>query len=253
MRKTRIRATTKLTLFAPSCSIKNAPRFARCRFPIPDGCSLTSDDTLVKLCEDIEARLRAGEKIYLFSRLGHGRVGLVGACLLGRIYGCKAEEALFRVQMYHDSKVSVKMSNRAFSSPQTVDQVSQVRRVLSLGQGCYTNLIVKGEDAMVVYNIKRRVGVPKLGKGEIIEIDLDKMDLENIGEERELDDDEMQEAMVDNRHHCSATPGHGVAEIVPDPVFVSDHRIPVTEKSTIRSSRPLTLLEELRENNDVVR
>jgi len=125
--------------------------------------------------------------------------------------------------------------------------------VLSLGQGCYTNLIVKGEDAMVVYNIKRRVGVPKLGKGEIIEIDLDKMDLENIGEERELDDDEMQEAMVDNRHHCSATPGHGVAEIVPDPVFVSDHRIPVTEKSTIRSSRPLTLLEELRENNDVVR
>jgi len=228
-----------------------AKEFQYIRFPIPEGKSLEDDSTLLNLCTNIEERLRKGEKMYIFSRLGHGRVGLVGACLLGRIYGCKAEEALFRVQMYHDSKVSVKMSNRAFSCPQTVDQVAQVRRILSLGQGCYSKLVVKGNDAMVVYNVKRRVGVPKIGKGEIIEIDHDAMDLEAIGQEAELDEDEIQEAMTDNRHHCSATPGHGVAEIVPDPVYVSKNKVPLVLGPTIRSSRPHTLVEELREANEV--
>ena len=56
--------------------------------------------------------------------------------------------------------------------------------------------------------------------------------------------------MTDNRHHCSATPGQGVAEIVPDPVYVSENKVPVVEVSTIRSSRPHTLVEELREANE---
>lgn len=112
-----------------------AKEFVYFRFPIKDACGCESVDKLIELCEDVERRLRNGEKIYLFSRLGHGRVGLVGACLLSRIYGCKTEEALFRVQMYHDARVSVKVSNRAYSCPQTIEQVSQVREAISRSEG----------------------------------------------------------------------------------------------------------------------
>ena len=55
------------------------------------GCRL--DDLL----PDLQARLAAGESVYLHCWGGRGRAGLVGACLLGRAYGLSAEEALERV------------------------------------------------------------------------------------------------------------------------------------------------------------
>lgn len=38
-------------------------------------------------------------QLCLWSPRGHGRVGLVGAVLLGRLYGCTADDALLRVQV----------------------------------------------------------------------------------------------------------------------------------------------------------
>ena len=133
-----------------------AAEFKYERFPIKSGCACDDVERIVSFCEGIEQRLRDGERVYLFDRLGHGRVGLLGAIILGRIYGCTAEEALFRVQMYHDAKVSVKISNRSYSCPQTVDQVAQVRTVLARGDAAYGSLVMKGDDATVVYDVKVR-------------------------------------------------------------------------------------------------
>lgn len=38
-------------------------------------------------------------QLCLWSPRGHGRIGLLGAVLLGRLYGCTAEDALLRVQV----------------------------------------------------------------------------------------------------------------------------------------------------------
>lgn len=38
-------------------------------------------------------------QLCLWSPRGHGRVGLVGAVLLGRLYGCTPEDSLLRMQV----------------------------------------------------------------------------------------------------------------------------------------------------------
>ena len=50
----------------------------------------------------------------------------MAACLLGRLYGLKARDALERVQSYHDSRASVKGLGCSTPSPSTVEQVSEV-------------------------------------------------------------------------------------------------------------------------------
>jgi hypothetical protein len=52
---------------------------------------------------DIEHKFAEGKSVYLYSREGHGRVGLVAGCLLGRLYALKPYDALWRIQACHDS------------------------------------------------------------------------------------------------------------------------------------------------------
>ena len=50
----------------------------------------------------LEHKIAEGKSIYLYSREGHGRVGLFAGCLLGRLYGLKPYDALWRIQACHD-------------------------------------------------------------------------------------------------------------------------------------------------------
>ena len=52
---------------------------------------------------ELEARLRRGEVLYLYSKEGHGRAGYVAAALIGRLYGLKSRDALYRIQCCHDA------------------------------------------------------------------------------------------------------------------------------------------------------
>lgn len=61
-----------------------------------DDCLLTGC-RLDKLLPDLNARLVAGEPMYLHCWGGRGRAGVVAACLLRYAYGLSAEEALERV------------------------------------------------------------------------------------------------------------------------------------------------------------
>ncbi|CAM9648104.1 unnamed protein product [Ascophyllum nodosum] len=92
---------------------------------------------VIDLVVRLEDRLKTGEKICLWSPRGHGRVGMVGAVLLGRLYGCSAEEALLRVQVCHDARESLKGQPR-ISCPQTTVQVHCVREALISTSTFYT-------------------------------------------------------------------------------------------------------------------
>jgi hypothetical protein len=50
----------------------------------------------------LERKIAEGKSIYLYSREGHGRVGLFAGCILGRLYGLKPYDTLWRIQACHD-------------------------------------------------------------------------------------------------------------------------------------------------------
>jgi Cyclin-dependent kinase inhibitor 3 (CDKN3) len=68
--------------------------FGHC--PIPD-LGVPDKAAAAALVDDLVARLRSGERIYLHCWGGRGRAGTIGACVLGRLYGLSADEALKRV------------------------------------------------------------------------------------------------------------------------------------------------------------
>ena len=99
-------------------------------FPIPRDGVRSMDETLA-LLEQLEIQLRAGERVYIYSQHGHGRVGLVAASLLGRLYGLSATEALRYTQICHDSMKSVENFKFRVSSPQSMAQIQMMQAILS--------------------------------------------------------------------------------------------------------------------------
>lgn len=59
------------------------------------------------LVEQLTARLEGGRIIYAHCWGGRGRAGTLGACLLARLYGVSAEEALQRVQRAFDTRTEI--------------------------------------------------------------------------------------------------------------------------------------------------
>jgi hypothetical protein len=83
------------------------------------------------------ALLTSGRKIYVHCRGGHGRTGVVVACLLGFIYPRMAAAEVFRrIQLYHDRRVNPMGSlSMPPPSPQTTAQRTQVQRILAERKG----------------------------------------------------------------------------------------------------------------------
>ena len=50
----------------------------------------------------LERKLSEGRSLYIYSREGHGRCGLLAGCLLGRLYSFNPTETLIRIQNSHD-------------------------------------------------------------------------------------------------------------------------------------------------------
>ncbi|KAG6586892.1 map kinase phosphatase [Phytophthora cinnamomi] len=100
-------------------------------FPIVHDEVPDNDELIAFLQGQVESRLRAGKNIYIFSRLGHGRTGIVSALLLGRVYGIAASEALERAQRTHDCQRPGAPRGLSFCSPTTAPQLTFVRRTLA--------------------------------------------------------------------------------------------------------------------------
>jgi hypothetical protein len=126
------------------------------------------------------------ENVYIFSKDGHGRSGLVGGAILGRLYvpiecfylgccvltvfcsfrryGVTPAEALERVQTYHDVRNSMqaRTSKLKISSPGMINQSQQVRDVLAKTEPIYGGggtEIKDDDDFHQFHAIKRGTGV----------------------------------------------------------------------------------------------
>ena len=99
------------------------PTFTHC--PIKD-CDICADHIAYNLAKDLAYAIRNGEIIYLHCWGGHGRTGVIVCLVLHLLYGITGDEAIERCEFVHDiRKLRVNVS-----SPQTVTQKVQVRRII---------------------------------------------------------------------------------------------------------------------------
>ena len=71
------------------------------RIPLePNSCPTLNE--FLPIIWQLEALLRKGRNLFLYSREGHGRCGLFASVLLGRLYGLPAYETRYRIQASHD-------------------------------------------------------------------------------------------------------------------------------------------------------
>jgi len=94
-------------------------------FPINDG-SIAADEEVLRLVRDLVWRLQCTDQVlYIHCWGGHGRTGTVVAILLGTLYDITPQEALQKVEEYHQMRVA-----RRSRSPETPSQCAQVLRLL---------------------------------------------------------------------------------------------------------------------------
>lgn len=94
-------------------------------FPIKDNDiprnSVEFSNLIIRYSEIIE-NLNFGEKIYIHCRGGHGRSGLVAACLLVYIYNITPENAMYITTKGHCNRETLSEKWRTLSSPQSRKQ-----------------------------------------------------------------------------------------------------------------------------------
>ena len=97
-------------------------------FPIPDSGVVADDEQLRGLIEESLARVAAGGVLLVHCMGGHGRSGIVCACLVGALLDLSADAAIELVQHAHDMRADV--FARGHKSPETAEQHEQVVRLL---------------------------------------------------------------------------------------------------------------------------
>jgi len=95
-------------------------------FPISDG-GTAKDNQVLPLLQDLVKRVKQNQKLYIHCYGGHGRAGTICACLLGILYELPPDEAIQRIQVYHDSRDHP----GCFPSPACEGQRKQVRRLMA--------------------------------------------------------------------------------------------------------------------------
>ena len=78
----------------------------------------------------LERKLSEGRSIYLYSREGHGRCGLMAGCLMGRLYGFTPQETLIRLQNCHDCAKREEKRPVPVTCPQLNSHRELIRKVL---------------------------------------------------------------------------------------------------------------------------
>lgn len=84
---------------------------------------------MLPFCWELERLLAEGKNLFLYSREGHGRVGMVAGCLVGRLYGFKPTETLTRIQQSHDCMVSQEKLPVPITCPQLPAQRALVTAI----------------------------------------------------------------------------------------------------------------------------
>lgn len=114
--------------------IKNIPKKVEfLRIPIRiDG--LNKINEIIPIIWKIENILKKNSNIYIYSRDGHGRAGLICGILLGRLYNLSSYETLYRIQTSHDSAKCHNNRQIMINCPQLPQQRELLTEILN-----YTN------------------------------------------------------------------------------------------------------------------
>lgn len=109
-------------------------RYTHIRYPIKDRYIPTSNETfaafIIHVC-DIIASIKhscSNEKVFVHCKAGHGRSGVVVACILVHLYKFSAERALLETAKCHQKRKCMKQKWREIGAPQTCAQKLFVRR-----------------------------------------------------------------------------------------------------------------------------
>jgi len=94
-------------------------------FPIPDNL-VRENERVEEFVNELEKLVQEGEVLYVHCWGGHGRTGTIIACLLARLAGLNASEALRYTEAYHHCRVDYRRQR----SPQNEMQRNQVRQIV---------------------------------------------------------------------------------------------------------------------------
>lgn len=109
----------------------------------------------------IISNLLEGEKLYLHCKGGHGRSGIVVACLYAYIYGLKPEKALEYTSLSHSKRRVMREKWRTVGSPQTLSQKNFVFKFFEpiLFYRAYKNGYTAGFSMFTDHQVMTSLGV----------------------------------------------------------------------------------------------
>lgn len=87
---------------------------------VPDD-KVSFSQLIIKLC-DIICTLQNDDKIYIHCKGGHGRSGILVACILCKYYNLTPREALIETNRCHRNRLHMRERWRKIGSPQSINQ-----------------------------------------------------------------------------------------------------------------------------------
>jgi len=122
-------------------------------------------EKIIPILWDIEQRLFNGENIYLYSKEGKGRSGMLCALVMGRIYGLTATDTLLRMQTYFDCQKSQQFRSVSANCPQLRRQQDLVFRILQSTNMIYSGIQYRSQidpETFISENQHLKAGTPTL-------------------------------------------------------------------------------------------
>lgn len=176
-KRERIRCNAKIQIAFDNISKtkrqlnKYPKQYELLRIPLSSSSAPTVHQLLVIMWE-LERRLRAGECLFVYSRDGHGRAGMICGALLGRLTGLTAREALYRLQACHDATITNDAMTVPVSCPQLPIQRQIVAELIDSTNRHFAGItwrsLTNPDKAEIeVHELPRGDGLGLLGRGQL--------------------------------------------------------------------------------------
>ena len=109
----------------------------------------------------------SSDNCYIFSKNGHGRTGIIGGCMLGRLYGTSVPDTFEMNQRLHDVRQSMqdRPPHLQISTPQLPAQRQQIELMLSKTEPIYKPIERRDDTDFHMFRTQQRgMGIPLVHK-----------------------------------------------------------------------------------------
>lgn len=97
------------------------------KYPIKDRKIPNNRETFTVLVKQVTEFIQNGQKVYIHCKGGHGRSGILVACVLCYMYKLSPDEALYMTNFYHSLRPGMSNKSRKLGSPPRKEQKNFVR------------------------------------------------------------------------------------------------------------------------------